>query len=148
VTRTPYRYPALLEPNEKGRLVVHFPDLPEALTDGADAVEAFAEAPDCLSTALAARVVDNEDIPAPSPVRPRSIPGGAGCDDRVEGPAVRALCARKMTVADLARRLGIDERKAARLIDPRAAAKLTSLEAALSALGYAVAIELYEKSAA
>ena len=81
MTRTPYRYPALLEPNEKGRLVVHFPDLPEALTDGADAVEAFAEAPNCLSTALAARVVDNEDIPAPSPVRPRSIPGGAGCDD-------------------------------------------------------------------
>jgi len=38
--------------------------------------------------------------------------------------------------------------EAARLIDPRAAAKLTSLEAALPALGYTVAIELYEKSAA
>ena len=31
-----YTYPARLEPDEIGRLVVHFPDLPEALTDGAD----------------------------------------------------------------------------------------------------------------
>jgi antitoxin HicB len=112
----------LLEPNEKGRLVVHFPHFARSVDRRRDAVEAFAEAPDCLSTALAARIVDNEDIPAPSSVRHRSIPGGAGCDDRVQGPAVRALAARKMTVADLARRLGIDERKAARLIDPRAAA--------------------------
>jgi hypothetical protein len=53
-----------------------------------------------------------------------------------------------MTVADLARRLGIDDRKAARLIDPRAAAsRLASLEAALSALGYAIAIEVHEKPA-
>ena len=59
-----------------------------------------------------------------------------------------ALRARKMTVADLARRLDIDDRKAARLIDPRAASRLTILEAALSALGYAIAIEVHEKPAA
>jgi antitoxin HicB len=64
MTRTPYSYPARLEPDEDGRLVVHFPDLPEALTDGADAVEALAEASDCLSTALAARIVNDEEIPA------------------------------------------------------------------------------------
>ena len=59
-----------------------------------------------------------------------------------------ALRARNMTVADLARRLDTDDRKAARLIDPRAASRLTSLEAALSALGYAIAIEVHEKPAA
>ena len=56
--------PARLKPDEEGRLVVHFPDLPEALTDGADEVEALTEASDCLSTALAARMVNDEDIPA------------------------------------------------------------------------------------
>jgi antitoxin HicB len=66
MTRTPYSYPARLEPDEEGRLVVHFPDLPEALTDGADEAEALAEASDCLSTALAVRIVNNEDIPSPS----------------------------------------------------------------------------------
>lgn len=59
-----------------------------------------------------------------------------------------ALRARKITVAELARRLGVDDRKAARLIDPRAAGRLSALEEALSALGYAVAIEVHEKPAA
>jgi hypothetical protein len=53
-----------------------------------------------------------------------------------------------MTVTDLAGRLGVDDRKAARLIDPRAASSLASLEAALSARGYAIAIEMHEKPAA
>ena len=52
MNRTPYSFPARLEPDEEGRLVVHFPDLPEALTEGADEAEALAEASDCLSTAL------------------------------------------------------------------------------------------------
>lgn len=56
-----------------------------------------------------------------------------------------ALRARNMAVADLARRLDVEERKAARLIDPRAASRLASLESALSALGYVIAIEVHEK---
>jgi hypothetical protein len=59
-----------------------------------------------------------------------------------------ALRARKMTVADLAVRPGIDNEKAARLIAPHAASRLTSLETALSALSYAISIELHEKPAA
>ena len=59
-----------------------------------------------------------------------------------------ALRARKITVAELARPLGVDDRKAARLIGPRAAGRLSALEEALSALGYAVAIEVHEKPAA
>jgi predicted RNase H-like HicB family nuclease len=43
MTRTPYSYPARLELDEEGRLVAHFPDLPEALTDGVDEAEALAE---------------------------------------------------------------------------------------------------------
>ena len=66
-----YTYPARLVPDEIGRLVVHFPDLPEALTDGADEMEALTEASDCLSEALASRIVDCEKIP---------IPSGAGAD--------------------------------------------------------------------
>ena len=53
-----------------------------------------------------------------------------------------------MTVSDLAGRLDTDARKAARLLDPRAASKLTSLEEALSPLGYVIAIEVHEKPAA
>ena len=45
---TAYSYPAKLEPDADGRLVVHFPALPEALTDGADEAEALRSSSDKL----------------------------------------------------------------------------------------------------
>jgi antitoxin HicB len=141
-------YPARLMADEDGRLVVHFADLPEALTDGADVAEALAEAADCLSTALAARIANGEEIPPPSRIHPRQYLVAPDATIALKAALYSVLRSRQMTVADLARRLDIDHRQAARLIDPRAASKLTSLEAALSALGYKVAIELQEKPAA
>jgi antitoxin HicB len=143
-----YSFPARLEPDEDGRLVVHFPDLPEALTDGTDEAEALAEASDCLAEALAGRINRGEEIPMPSRLRHGQYLVSPDATMALKAALYSALRARKMTVADLARRLGIDERQAARLIDPRAAGRLSSLESALSALGYRVAIEVYEQPAA
>ena len=143
-----YGFPARLEPDEEGRLVVHFPDLPEALTDGADEAEALAEAADCLSEALAGRINRAEDIPSPSRLRRGQHWVSPDPTMALKAALYSALRARKMTVADLARRLDIDDRRAARLIEPRAASRLTNLEAALSALGYAIAIEVHEKATA
>jgi antitoxin HicB len=148
MVQTIYNYPARLEPDEDGRLVVHFPDLPDALTDGADVMEALSEAADCLSTALAARINRGEDIPPPSRLRRGQYLVAPEATMALKAALSSALRARQITVADLARRLAIDYRQAARLVDPRAASKLTSLEAALSALGYAIAIEVHEKPAA
>jgi antitoxin HicB len=141
-------YPARLEADEEGRLVVHLPDLPEALTDGADVTEALSEASDCLSEALASRIVDQEEIPVPSPT-------GAGMHPVSPEPTIAlkvalygALRAAGMTVDDLARRLGIDQRDAVRLLSPRARTPLAKLEAALSALGYTIGIEVREKRVA
>ena len=148
MSRTPFSYPARLEPDEEGRLVVHFPDLPDALTDGADETEALSEASDCLSTALAARIANGEDIPAPSRLRRGQYLVAPDATMALKAALYGALRTRKMTVADLARRLDVDYRQAARLVDPRAASKLVSLEAALAQLGYRVAIELHETPAA
>ena len=148
MTRTPYSYPARLVPDEEGRFVVHFPDLPEALTDGADEAEALTEASDCLSTALAARIVNSEDIPSPSRLRSGQHLVAPDATMALKAALYSALRTRKMTAANLARQLRIGERKASRLIDPRAGSSLTSLEAALSALGYAIAIEVHEEPAA
>jgi antitoxin HicB len=148
MSRTLFSYPAPLDPDEQGRLVVHFPDLPDALTDGANEAEALSEASDCLSTALAARIANGEDIPPPSRLRRGQYLVAPEATMALKAALHGALRTRKMTVADLARRLDIDYRQAARLVDPRAASKLVSLEAALSQLGYRVAIELYENPAA
>jgi antitoxin HicB len=70
MVRTIFSYPATLEPDEDGRPVVTFPDLPGAVTDGADEAEAPAEAADCLSEALATRITHGEEIPRASLARP------------------------------------------------------------------------------
>jgi antitoxin HicB len=143
-----YTFPVRLEPDEAGRLVVHFPDLPEALTDGADVAEALAEAADCLSEALAGRINHGGEIPLPSRPRRGQHLVSPEATFALKAALYSILRTRNMTVADLARRLDIEDRQAARLVDPRAAGRLVSLEAALSALGYMVAIGLHEKPAA
>jgi antitoxin HicB len=143
-----YTYPARLEPDEEGRLVVHFPDLPEALTDGADEMEALAEASDCLSEALASRIVDREEIPIPSPQAPDMHLVSPEPTLALKVAVYEALRRAGMNTGDLARRLGIDERQAVRLIDPKARTPLAKLEAALSALGYIIGIEVREKRVA
>ena len=47
-----YAYPVLLEPDEGGSVVVSFPDVPGALTEGKDEADAMALSEDCLIAAL------------------------------------------------------------------------------------------------
>jgi antitoxin HicB len=147
--RTPYSYPATLERDEDGRYVVRFPDLPEALTDGVDEKEALVEAADCLSEALASRIVDGEEIPSPS---------NLGRGQHLISPdpiiALKAalhtrLEACRMTIADLAGLLEMkDWHQAARLIDPKRPSKLRRLTAALDALGCKVEIAVVSQDQA
>jgi antitoxin HicB len=143
-----YTYPVRLEADEIGRLVVHFPDLPEALTDGADVDEALAEASDCLAEALAGRIHRREHIPVPSSLGPGMHAVEPEPTIALKAALYDALRAAGSGIPDLALRLGIDERQAARLIDPKARTPLAKLEAALSALGYAIGIEVREKRVA
>ena len=138
-------WPAMLAPDPEGRIQVRFPDFPEALTDGADEVEALAEAADCLAEAVAARVADDEDLPAPSPTR-RGM-------HVVPLPPLLAykaalFCAMRqagISKSDLARRLGIDEKDVRRLADPRyRGSKVERLHAALAACGITAQITLID----
>jgi antitoxin HicB len=145
MVRTVYSYPAILEPDEDGRLLVHFPGLPEALTDGANEAEALHEAADCLSEALASRIVDGEEIPTSMPLAPGQHLVSPDPTIALKAALYMALRQRDMTVADLADLLKMDWHLAARLIDPKRSSKLTSLAAALGALGCRISISV-EKS--
>ena len=58
-------YPVRLE-RHPDTVIVTFPDIPEALTEGATEDEALAEAKDCLVAALGGYVQDGRPIPVPS----------------------------------------------------------------------------------
>ena len=65
-------WPARLEARE-GTVLVSFPDVPEALTEGATRAEALSEAVDCLVATLGGYVNERRTIPRPSPARGRPL---------------------------------------------------------------------------
>ncbi len=61
-----YFYPAIFHPAEEGGFWVSFPDLPECLTEGDSAEDAYQMAIEALGLALTDRSRNQEPIPAPS----------------------------------------------------------------------------------
>ena len=142
MVQTIFAYPASLEPDEDGRAVVTFPDLPGAVTDSADQAEALVDAADCLSQALATRISHGEEIPPASPAQPDQYVVLPDPTIALKAALYTQLRERDMTVADLADRLGVEWHQAARLIDPKWSSKLTNLSAALAALGCRIGISI------
>ena len=135
-------YPAQFSAAAPDEVVVSFRDLPECLTSGADTSEALAEAADALEEALAGRIEDGEPIPAPS----RREAG----EYRVPVPpgmAVKAALAiafrdSGLTRVAFAASLGVDEKAVRRMLDPRHATSLRSMDNALRRLGCSVAVQV------
>ena len=140
-------WPAALVRDDEGRVQVRFPDFPEALTDADDEWEAAAEAADCLAEAVAARIADGEEIPAPTRLR-----RGMRCFPLSPVLAYKAALYSTMrrdgiSKSELARRLGIDEKDVRRLVDPRyRGAKVERLHAALAACGVVAQLTLLDTS--
>lgn len=143
---TVFAYPATLTRDAKGRRLVRFPDLPEALTDGADEEEALREAADALSEALMSRIVDGEPIPDPSPVGRNQYQIAPDATVALKAALHKAMREKKVTAADLSRLLEIDHKEARRLLDPSENSKIPRLTEALSALGYSVMTAVYDAS--
>ena len=141
-----YEYPATIQKDETGRYLVRFPDLPEALTDGATIGEAMDEAADCLTEAIAGRLVDSEPLPRPSPTLRGQYTVAPRPDIALKAALHQALATRGATAADLARALDIDHKEARRLLDPAEASKLPRLTEALSAFGFAVSMAVFDRS--
>jgi len=134
-----FAYPVELSRDEDGRYLVQFPDIPEALTDGADQAEALWEAVDCLGTALAGYLLHRESVPQPSPARgrpvvapPTAIAAKAALAEALEGAGPHGG---RMSNTDFAALLDIHEGEVRRLLDPRHASKIGRLEWALASLG-------------
>ena len=119
-------------PNE---IVVSFRDIPECLTSGVDDRDAFAEATDALEEAIAGRIDDRESIPVPTARRAdeREI----AVPRRMAAKAALALALRRSgkTCNALARSLGIQEKAARRMLNPRHDTAVEQIRDALVVLG-------------
>ncbi|MGH6901735.1 MAG: type II toxin-antitoxin system HicB family antitoxin [Geminicoccaceae bacterium] len=129
-----FAYPFNLTADEDGRLVVIFPDVKGATTDGADEPEAVANASDCLIAALIGYVTSREPIPRPSPARGRST---VALPPLVAAKLAlySAMLEQRVTNADLADRMGKSQAEVRRLLDLDHRSELGQIEAALAALG-------------
>ena len=114
--------------------LVTFPDVPEAITFGADKDEALLQAKDALTTALSMYVDGRRDLPEPSPAkgRPTVRPDALDCAKLGIYTAMREQGLRK---ADLARLLNWHMPQVDRLLDLNHASRLSQIEQAAAALG-------------
>jgi antitoxin HicB len=140
-------YPVELAPDVDGGFVVTFPDLPEAITQGADVTDALVQASDALEEAVAGRVRRGDDIPEPAPSREgqRVVPVPALT--AAKAALYLALRQAGITKTELAVRLGCDEKEVRRLLDPRHASKLPRIQKALAALGKTITVCLVDEAA-
>lgn len=131
-----FTFPVVLTPDKKaGGFVVTCRDVPELVTQGETIEDAVNQAEGALEAAIEMRIEDGMSIPVPSAKkrgeRLACVPVGTAM------MAALYVSMRKQNVskAELARRLGLDEKEARRMLDPRHETKVPTLERALHALG-------------
>jgi antitoxin HicB len=128
------RYPVKLVKDGKFILVT-FPDIPEAITQGDDREDALLHAADALETALDFYFEDNRSVPPPSkPKRGQEV---------VELPMsvsakvllLNEMIEQKVRPTELARRMKTTPQEVNRIINIRHATKIDRIASAVSALG-------------
>jgi antitoxin HicB len=136
-------YPATLTPDEAdGGFVVTFRDWPEAITQGDTREAALLEAADCLEEAVAARIADEREIPLPSSALAGEYGISVPIQTALKAALYLAMREAAVSQSELARRLGVPEKEARRLLDPRHPTQVAALEQALFAVGRRLAVEL------
>jgi antitoxin HicB len=135
-----FAYRALFEPGDHRGVVVSFPDVPEAITEGRDEAEAYAQAEEVLGLALLTYPARGLPLPKPRARGNRLVsitvePGIAAKLALLEATREKGLSQRAF-----ARLIGKDEKEVRRILDPKHATKLATLTAALRKLGQRLVI--------
>ncbi|MDN5848676.1 MAG: type II toxin-antitoxin system HicB family antitoxin [Nitrococcus sp.] len=135
------RYAATLAKQPDGGYTVHFPDIPEAITEGDDREEALFNASEVLTLALAQRIEDKDPLPAGRKVR-----GGVWVEPSASVQAAvlvrQAREAEGKTLADVARAMRTSWPAVQRLERPGSNPTLRQLERAAAAMGKRLVVEL------
>ena len=131
-----FTYPVTLTPDAKdGGFVVTCRDVPEVVTQGDSIEEAINEAEGALEAAIEMRIEDGMDIPVPSAKKRGEQIAGLPIGTAMKAALYVSMQEQNISKAELARRLGLDEKEARRMLDPKHGTKVPALERALHALG-------------
>jgi len=134
-------YPASFLPEKNGKgFHVRFPDLPEALTGGANLDDTLVQATDCLAEAIAGRIARRDGIPAPSKLKRGQYPVGVPLYLAPKLALYLAMREGGMRNTELAKRLGVSETVVRRMLDPKHNTKAERIQAALAALGKRIVV--------
>jgi antitoxin HicB len=127
------RYPAMLEPQSDGSLLVTFVDLPDTFTEGQSKEEALFNAAEVLSGMLGWRLEEAKDVPPPS----QKVKGAhyVAPDAKTQAAMLLRLARGDRSLSELARALETSWPSAKRLENPTHWPSLKTLDRAAAALG-------------
>jgi len=128
-----YAYPVELK-QDGDSVLLTFPDIPEAITFGADEDEALLQGVDALETALEIYVDDHRAIPAPSSAKGRPLVSPSALTQAKIG-LYDNMRQQRIRKSELARRLGWHMPQVDRVLDLHHASHFRQIEQAASALG-------------
>lgn len=129
------KYPAVFTPAEKGGFVVTFRDIPEAITQGDDEVEALNEAQDALVTAMDFYREDHRSVPAPSEARAGERHVALPLSVSAKVLLLNAMIERQVRPSELARLMGVKPQEVNRIMDLSHATKIDTIAEAMSSMG-------------
>jgi antitoxin HicB len=137
-----FEYRARFEPGErKGTLVVSFPDVPEAITEGNGEAQARANAEEALGLALLSYPQRGLALPKPRARGAKLVSIAVEPEIAAKLALLEAIRERGLSKSAFARLIGRDEKEVRRILDPRHSTKLSTLSEALRALGQQMVIK-------
>ena len=138
-----FLYGARFESGERrGVVVVSFPDVPEAITEGRGRGEAMTQAQEALGLALLTYPARNLPLPKPKAKTARLVPIAVDAEIAAKLALLDAFREAAISKSEFGRRIGKDEKEVRRLLDPRHPTKLSSLTEALRLLGQRLVISV------
>ena len=128
-------YRALFEPGDRRGIVVSFPDVPEAITQGDDEADARAMAEEALGLALVTYPERGLPLPKARASGKGLVPVTVAPEVAAKLAVLEAFAQAGISKSEFARRIKKDEKEVRRILDPKHQTKLALLTQALRELG-------------
>ena len=135
-------YPVAFTRDSNRTVIAEIPDIPGAMTVGRDRAQALERIQDALVVMLSGLMAQGEPIPPPSTQKKgqNAVPLPPMVAAKLA--VYQAMRANGLTQSDLARKLRCDPKQVRRLLDLDHNSRFDHLEAALSALGKKLVVDV------